>query len=340
MLCVLSNAVSNHGAAEVSLCMPETRLMEEKIVLQGQVLPNETVAVTTEPNLIVSRIFVEQGDYVQSGEALLQVDLNSLENRIVELKICSKRSDEVSDVILMQEEGIDSRKEATGEKSSDSSVVESDANNDILEAISRLEEIKSADGCIRSNHDGTIVDIEVQVGEETSRKAVFVISDDMQGYSVSAPVGADTYERLRYAAKAAIEVGGQVFADLEMKVASLGDAPQARVTVAVADLDGDSLFLPATVEVVLFSEEHETCLPLSALYEDGSSAYVYAIDDVGIDNGDTCKARKLSVSISLRAGGYFAVDSNFISSSQTVICSSTKRIENGSIVRIADNGSY
>lgn len=85
MLCftVLSRAADQAGVAAVVVARPENMMITHTVKTTGKVVQNQELAVATEPEQRVTGIYVSEGDRVQKGDVLFEVDMDDLQEAIL-----------------------------------------------------------------------------------------------------------------------------------------------------------------------------------------------------------------------------------------------------------------
>lgn len=90
---VLSRAADSVSVAQVSVKKPEKGKIEHIVSGTGKVVQNREQAVYTEPNQIVKTIYIEEGQQVQEGDLLFELELDSLKEQILKMKQDMKIAD-------------------------------------------------------------------------------------------------------------------------------------------------------------------------------------------------------------------------------------------------------
>lgn len=90
---VLSRAADSVSVAQVSVTKPQKGKIDHVVSGSGKVLQNREQAVSTEPNQIVKTIYIEEGQQVQEGDLLFELELDSLKEQILEMKQNMKIAD-------------------------------------------------------------------------------------------------------------------------------------------------------------------------------------------------------------------------------------------------------
>ena len=85
MLCftILSRAADQAGVAVVHTDRPSNMVITHQVRASGKVVQNQETAVVTEPNQRVTAIYVNEGDRVEKGDLLFEIDLTLLEEAIL-----------------------------------------------------------------------------------------------------------------------------------------------------------------------------------------------------------------------------------------------------------------
>ena len=88
MLCftILSRAADQAGVAAVHTERPSNRVITHQVRASGKVVQNQERAVVTEPDQRVTAIYVNEGEKVEEGELLFEVDAILLDEAILNQK--------------------------------------------------------------------------------------------------------------------------------------------------------------------------------------------------------------------------------------------------------------
>lgn len=99
-LCTLiSKSIYASGLPQVLTAAPEKRSIEHKVETDGIVRQGSDVAIHTEEGLRVEKIFIREGDEVEKGTELFQVEMEDLKEKIAEKELAiAKLKYEMSDV--------------------------------------------------------------------------------------------------------------------------------------------------------------------------------------------------------------------------------------------------
>lgn len=85
MLCftILSRAANQMGIAIVRTERPQSRSINHDVRASGRIVQNQELAVTTEPDQRVKTIYVSEGERVEKGDLLFEVDTDLLAEKIL-----------------------------------------------------------------------------------------------------------------------------------------------------------------------------------------------------------------------------------------------------------------
>ena len=79
---VLSRIAASFTVAKVTVANPAQRSIEHTVMASGRIEKDRELAVVTQPDILVKRVLVKEGQSVKKGTALLKLDLNSLGDQI------------------------------------------------------------------------------------------------------------------------------------------------------------------------------------------------------------------------------------------------------------------
>lgn len=88
MLCftLLSRTADQASIAVVSVKKPENMVISHRVTATGKIVQNQELAVTTQPDQRVTSIAVSEGQRVEKGDLLFEIDLDLLEEKILDQK--------------------------------------------------------------------------------------------------------------------------------------------------------------------------------------------------------------------------------------------------------------
>lgn len=83
---MLSRAADSIGIPTVETSTIQNMVIAHKVTAQGKVVQNREQAVSTEPNQVVKAIYVNEGQQVEEGELLFELDMEELKEQILAVK--------------------------------------------------------------------------------------------------------------------------------------------------------------------------------------------------------------------------------------------------------------
>lgn len=83
---MLSRAADSMGIPRVGTETIQSMVISHKVTASGKVVQNREQAVSTEPNQLVKAIYVDEGQQVEEGELLFELDMEELKEQILKVK--------------------------------------------------------------------------------------------------------------------------------------------------------------------------------------------------------------------------------------------------------------
>lgn len=254
------------------------------------------------------------------------------------------REEALNDVIMARNKEVleaeRALEDAQAESVTDGSLA--DAQAELLAAQEELEELNALqekDGKIYAETAGVVKEIRSQTGNVTTAEAALIFYETGGSLRVK---GTISKEDAKY-----VEEGQEA----EVK-GSDGKKIQGAVVESVqedeqnADLRAVSILLPedslsvgasADFEMTQQTGPYPSCVPLSALYEEQGSYYVYVVDTENTILGEAMVARKVPVNVLDKNTSMAALENGALSQSQKVIVSTDRELTDGSRVRLQES---
>lgn len=254
------------------------------------------------------------------------------------------REEALNDVIMARNKEVleaeRALEDAQAETVTDGSLA--DAQAELLAAQEELEELNALqekDGKIYAETAGVVKEIRSQTGNVTTAEAAMIFYETGGSLRVK---GTISKEDAKY-----VEEGQEA----EVK-GSDGKKIQGAVVESVqedeqnADLRAVSILLPedslsvgasADFEMTQQTGPYPSCVPLSALYEEQGSYYVYVVDTENTILGEAMVARKVPVNVLDKNTSMAALENGALSQSQKVIVSTDRELTDGSRVRLQES---
>ncbi|MCI8770141.1 MAG: biotin/lipoyl-binding protein [Lachnospiraceae bacterium] len=83
---IISKAAASFTVAQVKVDSPSSRKLLYTVEAEGRIGKNREISVLSEPEILVKSVFVSEGQKVEKGEALAELDGKNVEEQIVSLK--------------------------------------------------------------------------------------------------------------------------------------------------------------------------------------------------------------------------------------------------------------
>lgn len=202
--------------------------------------------------------------------------------------------------------------------------------------LEQLKQLKEAGGQVLAKEAGTVLECAVETGGRTADGACVLYTKTGDGVEV----------KLAEEDGKHLSIGDKV--SLQCK-SSLGETRRFDGIVRyqenqngqhVLRIEADVSGLPAGQTVSMSyscnSENYDMVIPVSALYEDMSASYVYVVEEVEGILGTENRARKISVTVLEKAGGYAAISSAALGPDSEIIERSNKEFTENEAVRVME----
>lgn len=216
-----------------------------------------------------------------------------------------------------------------------------DANYDkekekLIENINDLKGILNHDGKVISNSEGIVTNILLTEGQQTTKEPVLLLSDKKSGYKVVAQISSDYEKNISLEQKVTLNISddNQQVEEAVINSISRNEENEDMLDITVMLPDGvGEIGKSATLEISNDTERYSSCVPLSALHSDGDKYYVLMFEEKETVLGTENVAKRADITIKDKDGTYVALDENIILTSDEVIISSNKNINDGDRVR-------
>lgn len=212
MLCLtfLSRAANNFTIAAADIVETRQMSIDHTIELEGRIAYSRTQAVVTEPNQLLSDMYVQVGEHITEGDALFKVDIDDLVRQINRQKTeIDKLNLAIKDAVSAREVAKENQsrdikkaqvelaraqetgereliwvaelalEEASASQATDSTLERTTLDRDEkIAEMKRLEHLQKTDGVVVAPIAGTVIKLEHAVGERTSDNATLILADN------------------------------------------------------------------------------------------------------------------------------------------------------------------
>lgn len=217
---------------------------------------------------------------------------------------------------------------------------------DQMDAITKAQEkvdeltAKSIGATVTADISGTVTAINVTAGNTTSAATpVAVLQPEGKGFSMSFSVTNEQAKRLAVGDKADL-VNAWRFDDVEVTLASIKPDPndpsqkkQLTFDVAGAVTAGQTL----NISVGQKSANYDYIVPNNAIREDNNGKFILVVTSKSSPLGTRYYATRVDVEVLASDDTQSAVSSGMLTGYDPVITTSTKPVEAGKLVRLAEN---
>lgn len=198
--------------------------------------------------------------------------------------------------------------------------------------LQKLQEVKKQKGKILAPADGVITEVLVSVGQRTPDSGIFNMTDDSAGLKF---VGQLTKEDVKYVSTGDTVTIHTAEKEEEVSVTSLemDESREFMDITALLPAKSFSLGETASLRVVQESERYSCTVPLTAVYQDASKAYVYLVQQEDTILGKQEVARKIEITVLEKNDAYAALEPDVLDSGSRIIADTDRFVESGDRVR-------
>jgi len=204
--------------------------------------------------------------------------------------------------------------------------------------LSRLYEAVASNGEVYAPCDGMITRVEAGIGSYTASEAAIFINGTDSVHFV-AQVSLEQKKYVNQGNLATIELVGEKQARESLPITSITPSKEnAGFYTFIVELPSDSLVLGTSGTAQLkqsSGQTYETCVPLSALRNDGANDYVLTVRETQTAMGTEYVACRVDVVLLERNESYAAIAGGLTGSSR-IITQANKAVSDGDRIRLAE----
>ena len=202
--------------------------------------------------------------------------------------------------------------------------------------LEKLKTLKQQNGEITAPSAGIITKVCVETGQKTADTAAIVMSDEQSGLLFTTTTDSKNREYLSVGDSATISGVGKETSDCSIvSMETSEDGSSIKVSIAMQGDDfspGESAQMTATRK----SESYDYLVPVTAVWQENSKAYVLLLETENTVLGEQYIARKAEVEILDKNSSYVAVSGNSLSADCQIITDSDRTVGNGDVVRMLE----
>lgn len=255
---VLSRAADSVSVAQVSVKKPEKGKIEHIVSGTGKVVQNREQSVYTEPNQIVKTIYIEEGQQVQEGDLLFELELDSLKEQILKMKQDMKIADlQSEDKASGRDAQAWQRATAQNRAVEDYSVAAGKADTAISRAASELKKAKKR---LKELKKAAANKKDPSAKDEVAEILRQAYEEKQQAYQEAVQAGDELKKEIEEAVKKALEdaqAGESAIAGRMTLERELHMAENQEITESGQEMED---FVPAE-DFVLTTEETDALIP-------------------------------------------------------------------------------
>lgn len=198
--------------------------------------------------------------------------------------------------------------------------------------LQKLQEVKKQKGKILAPADGVITEVLVSVGQRTPDSVIFNMTDDSAGLKF---VGQLAKEEAKYVSPGDTVTIHTAEKEEEVLVTSLemDESREFMDITALLPAKSFSLGETASLRVVQESERYSCTVPLTAVYQDASKAYVYLVQQEDTILGKQEVARKIEITVLEKNDAYAALEPDVLDNGSRIVADTDRFVESGDRVR-------
>lgn len=199
--------------------------------------------------------------------------------------------------------------------------------------VERLQAIRQQKGEIRTENDGIVSRIQIEVGGRTSDTAALLLTDARRPCQFKFSITKEEGKYVHLNDMVEVKLNGQTSA-MDVTVDYFTENTQGGYDLlCMLPENVGQPGLSGTVQKSVQGEYHDLALPVEAVFEDTGAFYLYTLNEKEGILGSEFYAEKIKVQIKDRNDRYAAIEPGTISADTRVITYSTEELKQGQSVR-------
>lgn len=205
------------------------------------------------------------------------------------------------------------------------------------QTLEQLKKLKEDGGQVLAKEDGTVLGCMVETGGRTADGACVLYTKTGDGVEVK--LSEEDGRRLSIGDKVALQCKSSLgetrrFDGIVSYQENLSGQHVLRIE---ADVSGLPAGQTVSMSYSCSSESYEMVVPISALYENMGSAYVYVVEEVEGILGTEYRTRRVSVTVLEKNDGYAAISGAALGSDSGIVQRSNKELGENAAVRVMED---
>lgn len=204
------------------------------------------------------------------------------------------------------------------------------------EEAEKYYEIQRKGCAVKSDYAGTIQAVSVSVGEVTSDGASVVLSDVKQSWNFVADLSEDEKQYVKVGDKVDITFSDENIEWNQMEISEIKRNSDGIYQAIIPVNKKKIKEMSGIMQIDADSENKECCVPLSALYANGTENYVLVIQEKNTFLGKEYTVEKRKVSVEDKNGEYAALNNSPLSNEEHIVTLSDREVKPGQKVRMME----
>ena len=204
--------------------------------------------------------------------------------------------------------------------------------------LETLQKILARKGKVKAPCDGVIKSLNAVTGSQTGAEAAIVLYETKGTFRFQADVRKDDLKYIKTGQMATLKgADDKEIENAEIESVKEDSNNEDQYVLSITVPKG-TLSIGDTAEFTISQDAgpFNTCVPLSALYEETGRYYVYVTDTQNSVLGDVMIARKTYVNVKDKNTSTAALDDGSLSKDQKIVISTDREISNGSRIRLLE----
>lgn len=202
--------------------------------------------------------------------------------------------------------------------------------------LQRYQALQDKNGQIDAPYNGTVIGLEVQVGQKTPDTACMTLSDDTYGRQLTIQIPKEDAAYITVGDAASVQ--GVSETDEDSQISAMQIDASGEFYIVTVELSSDKLSLGENVTMTVDkdTQQYACTVPVTALMQENNRMYVLVLDTENTVLGEQYVARKAEVTVLDKNSSYAALDGSGLSDNAGIIVDTDRYVEAGARVRLMD----
>ncbi|MCM1536460.1 MAG: hypothetical protein NC126_11110 [Clostridium sp.] len=201
--------------------------------------------------------------------------------------------------------------------------------------LSKVYELRGAEGEVRAQKEGFVSKIQVVVGSRTSDTAAILLTDGEVPCQFKFSITKEQGKYLHLGDKVKLKIGSASNIDAEVDYLS-ESASGGYDMICRLPKDTGTPGANGSVRKTVQGEQHNTVIPIEALHKENEAYYIYVLKEKNGILGKELYAEKLKVQVADLNERYAALEAGTVAEDTEIITYSSEELEQGAGVRMME----